>query len=157
LPLIHMTREGYKKLEDELNHRIKIKRKEIAKDLETARAFGDLRENAEYDAAKEAQSMNELRISELSQKLSSAVVIDEQSIPKDQVFLGAKVKLLDLNNNEELEYTLVSENESDFLENKISATSPIGKGLLGHKENEEVEIQVPAGILKYKILNITRE
>lgn len=157
MPLIHMTREGYKKLEDELNHRIKIKRKEIAKDLETARAFGDLRENAEYDAAKEAQSMNELRISELSQKLSSAVVIDEQSIPKDQVFLGAKVKLLDLNNNEELEYTLVSENESDFLENKISATSPIGKGLLGHKENEEVEIQVPAGILKYKILNITRE
>ena len=157
MPLIHMTRAGYKKLEDELNHRIKVKRKESARDLETARAFGDLRENAEYDAAKEAQSMNELRIAELSQKLGLAIVIDEQNIPKDQVYLGATVQLLDLKNNEKLEYTLVSENEADFLENKISATSPIGKGLLGHKENDRVEIQVPAGLLKYKILKITRE
>ncbi|MCX7661202.1 MAG: transcription elongation factor GreA [Candidatus Omnitrophica bacterium] len=113
-------------------------------------------ENAEYDAAKEAQALNEKKIAELEEKLSRARIIDDENIPKDKVLIGATVRLKDLNTDQEVEYTLVSELEADYEEGKISVTSPLAQGLLGHKENEIVEIKVPAGILKYKILKISR-
>lgn len=152
----YMTREGYKKLEEKLNHLVKVKRKEIAKMLQHAREFGDLRENAEYNAAKEEQTMNERKIAEISAKLTSTQIIDNMDLPHDKVYIGATVVIQDMATEEVTEYTLVSEAEADFNENKISVTSPIGKGLLGCMENDVVDIQVPAGILKYKILKITR-
>lgn len=151
-----MTQEGYDKLKEELKYLKHVRRKEIAHDLEAARSHGDLKENAEYDAAKEAQAMNERRIIELIEQLTISRVLDDTHIPKDKAYLGATVKLKDLNEGEEISYKLVAEAEADFLENKISVTSPIGKGLLGHTIDEEIEIEVPAGTLKYKILDITR-
>jgi transcription elongation factor GreA len=152
----YLTHEGYRKIKEELDYLIKIKRKEVAKRLEHARGMGDLRENAEYDAAKEEQAHMERRISELSEKLATSQIIDHMKIPTDKAYIGATVQLKDIDSMEKLEYILVSEAEADFLENKISVTSPIGKGLLGRKEGETVEIQVPAGIINYQILKITR-
>jgi transcription elongation factor GreA len=152
----YISREGYEKLRKELDFLTKVKRKEIAKDIETARSHGDLRENAEYDAAKEMQAMNEIRIAQLTQQLSTLHVMDGMDIPEDKVYLGATVHLKDLVSGEEMVYTLVSEAESDFLQNKISVSSPIGRGLLGKAENETAEIRVPSGLLKYQILKITR-
>ena len=152
----YVTEGGYEKLKKELDYLIKVRRREIAQKIATAREHGDLRENAEYDAAKEEQGFNELKIQKLSQKLATARVLDEKEIPHDKVYLGATVRLLNLKDQEEIEYTLVSEVEADIMENKISVTSPLGKGLLGHCENDEVAIEVPAGLMKYKILKITR-
>ena len=152
----YMTREGYLKLEKELNHLVKVKRKEIAAKLEFARGLGDLKENAEYDAAKEEQAMLERKIGELSSKLASAQIMDNMDIDPTKAYIGATVKLRDMDTGEELEYCLVSDAEADYLENKISVTSPIGKGLLGHAVDEVVEIQIPAGSIKYKIISITR-
>jgi len=152
----YITEAGYEKLKKELDCLIKIRRREIAQKIAIAREHGDLRENAEYDVAREEQAFNELKIQELSQKLAVARVLDESDIPSDKVYLGANVRLLDLGDKEEVEYTLVSDAEADILENKISVTSPLGKGLLGHSESEEVIIEVPAGVMKYKILKITR-
>ena len=151
-----MTREGYRKLEEELNYLIKVRRKEIAQQLEHARSMGDLRENAEYSAAKEEKVMLEQKIGELSAKLSSAQILDHMDIPDDKAYIGATVRLKDMESGEEIEYTLVSDAEADFMQNKISVTSPVGKGLLGHEVNDVVEIQVPAGTLKYQILSISR-
>jgi transcription elongation factor GreA len=156
LAISYMTREGYLKLEAELNHLIKIKRREVADNLETARSMGDLRENAEYDAAKEEKMMLEQKIGELSGKLASAQIIDNMDIPDDKVYVGATVRLKDLDSDEEVTYILASEAEADILENKISTTSPVGKGLLGHAVDDIVEIQVPAGKLRYKVLHISR-
>ena len=153
---VYLTREGFDKLKDELDHLKRIKRKEISKAIKRAREFGDISENAEYDAAKDAQAQNERKIAELEFKLSQARIIDDEDIPKDEVRIGATVSLKDSESGEELQYTLTSELEADFSQNKISIGSPIGRGLLGHKAGDEVEIQVPAGILKYKILKITR-
>jgi transcription elongation factor GreA len=152
----YLTQDGYAKLREKLDYLVKVRRKEIAKMLEHARSFGDLSENAEYDTAKHEQRMNEIQISELAVKLSSARVIGDGEIAGDKVYFGATVKLLDLNSNEELEYTLVSEDEADFLQNKISVSSPVGKGLLGKAENDTVKIEVPAGILNYRLIQITR-
>jgi len=156
LGFTYISREGYEKLRKELDFLTKVRRKEIAKDIEAARSHGDLRENAEYDAAKEMQAMNEIRIAKLTQQLSTLHVMDGMDIPEDKVYLGATVHLKDLISGEEMVYTLVSEAESDFFQNKISVASPIGKGLLGKAENETAEIQVPSGLLKYQILKITR-
>lgn len=153
---IFLTREGYEKLKKELDYLKNVKRKEIAKALEYARSLGDLSENAEYTAAQEAYASNEQRIAELEEKLSRIRIIDTENIPSDKVYIGAKVLLKDLNSQEELEYTLVSSEEADFSQGKISITSPVGKALLGHKAGEVVEINVPAGILQYKILKISR-
>ncbi|MBN1405684.1 MAG: transcription elongation factor GreA [Candidatus Omnitrophica bacterium] len=153
---IYLSREGHEKLTKELEFLKTKKRRELSKAIGEARAHGDISENAEYDAAKEAQGMNEKKISELEEKLSQAQILDDKDMPKDQALIGATVKLKDTDTGEELQYTLVSEVESDFSQGKISVTSPVGKGLLGHKEKEIVEIQVPAGILKYKILKISR-
>ena len=153
---IYLTKEGYEKLTGELESLKKVKRRKISKEIEEARAHGDISENAEYDAAKDAQALNEKKIDELENNLSRARIINEENIPKGEVSQGTTVKIKDLDSQEELEYTLVAELEANYKENKISNTSPIGKGLIGHKENDIIEINVPAGILKYEILKISR-
>jgi len=152
---IYLTQEGYEKLAGELENLKTVKRRQLSKAIGEARAHGDISENAEYDAAKDAQAHNEKRIRELEDKLARVRILDK-NIPQDQVLIGATVKLKDMDTEEELEYTLVSELESDFSQGKISVTSPVGDGLLGHKENEVVEIKIPAGRLKYKIIRISR-
>ena len=151
----YFTEEGLKKLKDEL-HLLKTKgRAEIAGQIAEARDKGDLSENAEYDAAKEAQGLHELKISKLEESISNARVIDESEINTDKVSILSKVKVLNLSFDKEFEYTIVSEEESDLQQGKISVQSPIGKGLLGKKKGEEVSIDVPSGELKFKILNIS--
>ncbi|MCK9430904.1 MAG: transcription elongation factor GreA [Candidatus Omnitrophica bacterium] len=152
---IYLTQEGYEKLVSELEYLKTVKRRALSKAVGEARAHGDISENAEYDAAKDAQGHNEKNISELEEKLSRVRILDKD-IPHDQVLIGAKVKLMDMDTEEEMEYTLVSELEADYNQNKISVTSPVGEGLLGHKEGEVAEIKVPAGLLKYKIIKISR-
>ncbi|MEW6009045.1 MAG: transcription elongation factor GreA [Candidatus Omnitrophota bacterium] len=153
---VYLTRAGYEKLMKELEFLKGEKRKKLSKAIGEARAHGDISENAEYDAAKEAQALNEERIHELEFKLGHVRIIDDEDIPKDKIFIGAKVTLKDLDSAEILEYTLVSEAEADYNEGKISITSPIGKALLSRKEKDVVEINVPAGVLRYEIIKITR-
>jgi len=153
---IYLTRAGYEKRKKDLEFLKTVRRRELSRAIGIARAHGDISENAEYDAAKDAQAFNEKRINELEMKLIRAQILDDSKIPKDKALIGAAVKLKDLDSGEEIEYTLVSELEADFSLGKISITSPVGKGLLGHKKNAIVEIKVPAGILKYKILKISR-
>ena len=152
---VYLTREGYDKLREELEYLKRDKRKEISAMVKRAREFGDLSENAEYEAAKEAQALNEKKIAELEDKLSRARIIEDENISYDEVRIGAKVTLQDMDSGGELQYTIVSETEADYEEGKISLTSPVGKGLMGHKEGEAVEIEIPAGVLKYKILKIS--
>ncbi|MDD5135885.1 MAG: transcription elongation factor GreA [Candidatus Omnitrophica bacterium] len=152
----HLTPEGYEKLRKELEYMKTTKRRELSKAIGEARAHGDISENAEYDAAKEAQGLNEKRIAELDAKLASAQILDNAEISKDEVLIGATVKLKDMANGEELEYAIVAEEEADFAQNKISIQSPVGTGLLNHKKGDVVEIQVPRGVLRYKILSISR-
>lgn len=152
----YLTQAGYEKLREEMERLKVVKRREIAKTLEYARSLGDLKENAEYDAAKEAQAKNEKRIADLGQQLNRARIIEYENIPNDEVRIGATVKLKDLDSGEELQYTLVSELEADFSQGKISFTSPVGQGLAGAKVKQKVEIKIPSGILKYKILKISR-
>ncbi|MFA6609892.1 MAG: transcription elongation factor GreA [Candidatus Omnitrophota bacterium] len=153
---IYLSREGHEKMRLELEHLKTVKRRELSKAIGEARAHGDISENAEYDAAKEAQGLNEKRISEMAEKLSRAKILDDENIPKDEVLIGATVKLKDLESGEELSYTLVAEEEADYSQNKISVSSPVGGGLIGHKVNEIAKIKIPAGTLRYKILEITR-
>ncbi len=153
---IYLTREGFEKLAQELEQLKTVKRRELSKAIGEARAHGDISENAEYDAAKDAQGFNEKRIAELDFKLANAQILDDKNMPKDEILIGATAKLKDLDTKEELVYTFVSEVEADYTQNKISISSPVGKTLLGHKLGEVVEIKIPAGILKYKILNISR-
>lgn len=151
---IVLSREGYDKLYEELQYLKSTKRKEVTEALQVARAHGDLKENAEYDAAKDAKAHLETRIAQLEDKLSRAQILDVSQVPKDKVFLGATVEVENLKIKEKFSYRLVAEDEADFEEGKIAVTSPIGKGLLGLSVNEEANIKVPAGIIKMKILNI---
>ena len=153
---VPMSREGYDKLVKELEYLKTTKRREIADDIARARAFGDLKENAEYDAAKNSQAMNERNIAHAEDKLARAQIIDDSKISKDQVFIGATVLLKDLKNNDEFSYSIVPQDEANFDEGKISVSSPIAKGLLGLKVGDTAEIKIPAGTLKYKVLKITR-
>lgn len=153
---IYLSRKGYEKLTEELENLKMVKRRGLSKAIGEARAQGDISENAEYDAAKEAQALNEKKIAELEDKLSRSRIIDDENIPKDKVFIGAKVKLKDLALGEEFEYTIVAEEEANFDEGKISLSSPVGQALLGRKEEEIVEVKAPSRILKYKILKISR-
>ncbi len=152
---IYLTRAGYQKLHDELDALQKQKR-QISKAIGEARLQGDISENAEYDAAKDAQAHNAARIAELESKLAGVRIIEDENIPCDQIFIGAIVTLRDLKTQEKLEYMLVSPEEANYDENKISIQSPIGKALLGRREGEQTDINVPAGILQYKILKIKR-
>ncbi|MCX5714883.1 MAG: transcription elongation factor GreA [Candidatus Omnitrophica bacterium] len=154
---IYLTKGGYKKLAEELEFLKTTKRRQLSRAIGEARAHGDISENAEYDAAKDAQGMNEKIIQELEDKLSCARIIDDEGISSDEVLIGATVRIKDLDTDEELEYTLVSDLEADYEKGKISVTSPVGAGLLNHKKGDIVQINIPAGVLKYKILKISRE
>lgn len=153
----HLSREGYEKLAKELEHLKTVKRRALSRAIGDARAHGDISENAEYDAAKDAQGLNEKKISELEHKLSSAQILDNDNISKDEILIGATVKLKDLKAGGEITYTIVSEDEADYTNGKISISSPVGSGLMNHKIGDSVEIKVPAGILKYKVLGIERK
>ncbi len=153
---IYLTRERLVELEREL-HELKTNgRKRMAQAISEARGHGDLSENAEYDAAKEEQQHLELRIQKLEVTLGKAKMIDAKDLPNDKVYILSRVKLKDLKSNDLCEYLLVAQEESDFDANKISVTSPIGKALLGKKKGESVDIKVPAGMLKYEIVDINR-
>lgn len=151
-----LTQEGYDKLEKELNYLKTEKRAEIAERIKVALGFGDLSENSEYDEAKNAQSDNEIKISELENKLRYAKIIDESEIDTKTVQIGNTVKVLDIEFNEEIEYTIVGSTEVNLAENKISNESPIGKALIGAKKGATVEVEAPDGVIKYKILSIKK-
>ena len=152
----YLTQAGIDKLKKELDHLKRVERPAISQQIADARDKGDLSENAEYDAAKEAQGLLELKISKMEAMLSDAVVIDESKLDTDKVLILSKVKLKNQSNGMEVEYTLVPENEADLKAKKISVESPIGKGLLGKKVGEIAEIQVPNGIVKFKVVTIGR-
>ncbi len=153
---IYLTREGREKLEKELYDLKSKGRQEAAERIAEARSHGDLKENAEYDAAKEAQGMLEMRISKIEETLSKSRMIDESNLDASKVLILSIVKLKDIKKNKNFTYTLVSPEEADFAEGKISTTSPIGKALLGHSKGDIVEIKIPAGITTYEILSINR-
>jgi transcription elongation factor GreA len=152
----YFTPEGLKKLQDELHYLKTVERPSISKQIAEAREKGDLSENAEYDAAKDAQGLLELKIRKLEEMLSNARILDESKIDVSKITVLTTVKLQNLNNNQQVLYTLVAEKEADFKAGKISVTSPIGKGLLGKTVGEIAEIDVPSGKLRFKILEITR-
>lgn len=151
---VFLTPEGMAKLEAELRDLKVVKRREIVTAIQEARAQGDLSENAEYDAAKEAQALNERRIAELEDMLNRAKLIDENNIPKDRVCIGKWVRLLNGRTGQEVKYFLVSPEEADFAAGKLSITSPIGKALVGRAVGEEVAVQAPAGSTPYKLLEM---
>ncbi len=153
---VYLTRERLAEMEQELRELKTTGRRSMAAKIAEARGHGDLSENAEYDAAKEEQQHLELRIAKLELSLSRAKIIEARDLPNDKIYILSRVKLKDLANGEMCEYLLVSPEESNFEQNKISVTSPIGKALLGKKGGDTVEITVPVGILHYEILEISR-
>jgi|TARA_B110000444_G_scaffold51021_1_gene46988 transcription elongation factor GreA len=153
---IYLSQNGYDNLKKELHTLKTVDRPHIINQIAEARDKGDLSENAEYDAAKEAQGLLEARISKLENDLSNSRVIDESQLSTDSVSLLTKVTIKNPKNNMEMSYAIVSESEANLAEKKISASSPIGKGLLGKKVGEVVEIQVPNGIVNFEIINISR-
>jgi transcription elongation factor GreA len=153
--IIYLSKVGYDNLKEEL-HRLKtIERPSIINQIAEARDKGDLSENAEYDAAKEAQGLLESRISKLEIDLSNSRVIDESKLNNNNVSLLSKVTIKNIANNNEMTYTIVSESEADLSQKKISASSPIGKGLIGKKVGDITDIVVPNGTLKFEIINIS--
>ena len=151
-----LTQEGYDNLDKELNYLKTEKRAEIAERIKVALGFGDLSENSEYDEAKTAQAENEVKIAELENKIRYAKIIDEKDIDTETVQIGNIVKVLDIEFDEKIEYTIVGSTEVNLAENRISNESPLGKALLGAKKNNVVEVQAPAGVMKYKILSIKK-
>ena len=151
----YYTKEGLERLKDELNTLKTSGRTDMARQIAEARDKGDLSENAEYDAAKDAQGLLELKISKLEEVVSNARVIDESNIDTSQVSILAKVKIKNKKNGAQMTYTLVSEEEADLKTGRISVKSPIGKGLLGKKVGETTEIQVPAGKIEFEIQEIS--
>ena len=151
-----LTYEGLKKLEDELQDLKVVRRKEIAEKIKEAREQGDLSENAEYDAAKDEQRDIEARIEELEKILKNAEVVVEDEVDLEKINIGCRVKILDLEYNEELEYKIVGSTEANSLKGKISNESPVGKALIGAHVGDIVEAQTPGGALKLKVLEITR-
>ena len=152
----YYTKEGLKKLKDELSQLKDIERPKASNAIAEARDKGDLSENAEYDAAKEAQGMLEMKISKLEAVLSNARLIDESQLDLSKVLVLSKVTIKNLNNQMQLKYTLVAESEADLKSGKISVSSPIGKGLLGKKVGEIAEVVVPNGTIKFEIISIER-
>ena len=151
-----LTQEGYNKMEEDLNFLKTEKRTEIAERIKVALGFGDLSENSEYDEAKNAQAENEVKIAELENKLRHAKIIDEKEIDTEVVQIGNIVKVHDMEFDEKVEYTIVGSTEVNLAENKISNESPLGAALLGAKKNKVVEVNAPAGVMKYKILSIKK-
>jgi transcription elongation factor GreA len=155
--ITYLTQEGYDKLKAELEELRTKGRSEISRQIGEAREKGDLSENAEYDAAKDAQGLLELRISKLETLVAKSRVIDSSNLDTDRAYIFCTVKLKDLKTKNTLAYTLVSEQEANLKEKKISIKSPVGKALMGKTVGELVEIKVPAGILQFEVLDITRE
>jgi len=152
----YYTPEGLRKLQEELHHLKNVERPNISKQIAEARDKGDLSENAEYDAAKDAQGLLELKISKLEDVVASARLIDESKLDSSKALVLSKVKIRNKTNGTTMTYTLVAENEADLKAGKISVTSPIGKGLLGKKVGEVAEISVPSGTMQFEILEISR-
>jgi len=152
----YYTAEGLQKLKDELHHLKTVQRPSISEQIAEARDKGDLSENAEYDAAKEAQGILEMKISKMEAIIANARLIDETNMDNSKVYILSKVTIKALANGMEVQYTLVAENEADIKQKKISVDSPIGKGLLGKKVGDIAEIQTPGGLMKFEILDITR-
>lgn len=151
-----MTYEGIKQLQEELEHRKTIVAAEIAERLKEARSLGDLSENSEYDDAKNAQAENEMQIMEIESTLKKAKVIDEDEIGVTKVTLGSQVRIRDEETKEEIEYIVVSNKEEDIFKNRISSDSPVGSAIIGKKKNQTVDVRTPMGILKYKIVKISK-
>ena len=151
-----LTQEGYNKIEEEVEYLKTVKRKEVAERIKVAISFGDLSENAEYDEAKNEQAKLEEQILKLDEKLRKAVIIDESQIDLNIVTVGSIVKVFDFDFDEEIEYSIVGSAEADPFEGKISNESPVGKALLGARVGETVEVQVPDGVSKFKVLEIRR-
>lgn len=149
-----MTLEGKKKLEDELEEYKMKRRPEVIKRIKIARSYGDLSENSEYESAKDEQAMVESRIAQIENMLQYAEIIDNEDVDKDEVSMGREVTFKELPDEEPETYSIVGESESDPLNGKISNESPMAKGLLGHKVGEEVEIEIPSGMMKVKILAV---
>ena len=152
----YFTEKGYKELMDELNQLRKVERPSISKQIAEARDKGDLSENAEYHAAKEAQGHLEAKISRLEEVAGNARILDESQLDKSKVLILSKVKIKNTANGKTMKYMLVAENESDLKAGKISVDSPIGKGLLGKKQGDTAEIQIPNGIVTFEIVEIYR-
>ncbi|MFP4163953.1 MAG: transcription elongation factor GreA [Chitinispirillaceae bacterium] len=152
----YLTKDGYEKLVADLEYLQTKKRKEIAQQLDEARAHGDLKENAEYEAAKHALQLNETRIRELQVKITTAEIVNTENISTDKVVIGTKVTLWDFDFDEEIEYEITGSEEADPASGKISINSPVATSLLGHKVGEQVEVQAPKGTMKFEIKKISR-
>ncbi|EFI15940.1 MAG: transcription elongation factor GreA [Bacteroidetes bacterium] len=155
MAVVYMTEDGYKKLADEIAQMEAVDRKAISAQIAEARDKGDLSENAEYDAAKEAQGMLEMKIAQMKETLANARIIDESKLKTDSVQILNTVRVKNLANKQEMTYTLVSENEANIREGKLAINTPIGKGLLGKKIGEVAEINVPAGLMRFEVVSIS--
>ena len=150
------TQEGYQALVDELNYLKGTKRQQVKEDIATARSFGDLSENSEYDEARNEQAKVEARITELEELVLHAVIVDESKIDTSIVNVGSVVKVYDVEFDEEIEYSIVGSNEVDPLQNRISDMSPIGKALIGKRAGDEVAVEAPGGVFRFKVVEVTR-
>ena len=155
MAIVYMTEEGYKKMMEEINYLESVKRPEISRQIAEARDKGDLSENAEYDAAKEAQGLLEMKISQLKDKVANARIIDDSKLNTLTVQILNRVKIRNTKNNMTMEYTIVTESEANLKEGKIASSTPIAQGLLGKKIGDIVEIKVPSGIMTFEIVNIS--
>ena len=155
MAVVYMTEDGYKKLADEIAQMEAVDRKAISAQIAEARDKGDLSENAEYDAAKEAQGMLEMKIAQMKETLANARIIDESKLKTDSIQILNTVRVKNLANKQEMTYTLVSENEANIREGKLAINTPIGKGLLGKKIGEVAEINVPAGLMRFEVVSIS--
>ncbi len=153
--IAYYTEEGLKKLKDELHQLKTVERQSVIRQISEARDKGDLSENAEYDAAKDAQGLLELKISKLEDIIFNARIVDSSLLDVSKVSILTTVKIKNLKNNVEMKYTIVAENEADLKAGKISIDSPIGKGLLGKKVGDKVDVTVPAGIIPFQVIEIT--
>lgn len=152
---VYLTKEGYDKVLEELRALKVERREEIAERIKTAKEFGDLSENAEYDEAKAAQLFNENKIAELEEKIKNVIIISEEKLNTNKVEIGSTVYITNVDDNTEQKYTIVGPDEANVLENKISNISPLGKSLLGNKQGDIIKVEAPVGIVEYKIKKIT--
>ncbi|MDD3195226.1 MAG: transcription elongation factor GreA [Paludibacter sp.] len=155
MAVTYMTAEGYRKLMEELNELERVQRPAISKQIAEARDKGDLSENAEYDAAKEAQGLLEMKIAQLKETVASARMIDESKISTDEVQILNKVKIKNLKTGQVMVYMIVSESEANLKEGKLSVTTPIAKGLLGKKIGDKAEVKVPSGLMEFEVMDIS--
>ena len=155
MAITYMTKEGFRKKMEEIAYLDSVKRPEISRAIAEARDKGDLSENSEYDAAKEAQGMLEMKISQLKDLVANARIIDDSKLNKDEVQILNKVKIKNVANGKAMEYTIVADSEANLKEKKIASSTPIAQGLLGHKIGDVVEIRVPSGMMKFEIIEIS--